>query len=98
MEIDKQPFKFLAEYLSGNISDDDKITMEKWIRESDTNQRLFVEAQKIWQNSGIRLDPMELDSQQLIRELKVRIDQKQKPLGRIVSLIRQHRLYLGIAA
>jgi ferric-dicitrate binding protein FerR (iron transport regulator) len=98
MEIDKQPFKFLAEYLSGNISDDDKITVEKWINESDTNQRLFAEAQKIWENSGIRLDPMELDSQQLIRELKVRIDQQQKPLGKIVSLIRQHRLYLGIAA
>jgi ferric-dicitrate binding protein FerR (iron transport regulator) len=98
MGIDKQPFKFLAEYLSGNISDDDKILIEKWINESDENRRFFTEAQKIWENSGIRLDPMELDSQQLVRELKVRIAREQKPMGRIVSFMRLHRSYLLVAA
>jgi ferric-dicitrate binding protein FerR (iron transport regulator) len=98
MEIDKQPFKFLAEYLSGNISGDDKIAVEKWINDSAENRQFFDEARKIWKSSGVRLLPVELDSQQLFHDLKARIDQEQKPVGRIISWFRPYGLHVRIAA
>jgi ferric-dicitrate binding protein FerR (iron transport regulator) len=58
-----------------------KSAVEKWINDSDENRRFFTEAQKIWENSGVRLVPVELDSQQLVRELKVRIAREQKPMS-----------------
>lgn len=98
MEIDKKSYELLASYLSGNISSNERIFVEKWIAESEQNKNVFEEVKKIWESSGVRLHDREIDSAKLLRELQVRIDESKTPLGRVVSLIRPYKLYLQVAA
>jgi ferric-dicitrate binding protein FerR (iron transport regulator) len=98
MAVDKQTYGLIASYLSGNISNAEKIAVEKWIDESSENKTFFEEVQKIWQSSGVRLQHRDVDTTRLIHELQHGIDESQRPLGKVLSIIRPYKLYWRVAA
>lgn len=98
MAIDEQSYGLIASYLSGNISIAEKNSVEKWIGESVENQRFFKEVEKIWQSSGVRLQHEDIDSKQLLHELQIRINEEQRPLGKVLSAMRPYKLYWRVAA
>lgn len=97
MAIDKQSYELLAAYLTGNISSADRTSVEKWIMESEENQRVFQDLQKLWNNSGLRLHYTDPDSAQLLIDLKKRLSEQQRSTGKVVS-VPLYKLYLRVAA
>lgn len=75
MALDQEMWNRLASYLSGNSSDRERASIESWIEDSDENKAVFLEAKKIWESAGRRLYYGEIDSTQLLEELRSRIDQ-----------------------
>jgi ferric-dicitrate binding protein FerR (iron transport regulator) len=98
MAIDKPSYELLAAYLSGNISNADKASVENWITESQENQMLFEEVQKVWNSSGVYLQYKDIDSNYLLHELKSRITEEQRPVGKVISMMRPYKLYWQVAA
>lgn len=98
MEIDKNTYELLASYLSGNISSDEKIFVENWIAQSEQNKQLFEEVQKLWQSSGIRLQTDDIDSAQLLDDLRARIAESNSSMGRVIAMIRPFKTYWQVAA
>jgi transmembrane sensor len=98
MALDKPSYELFAGYLSGDISSADKASIENWIAESQENQLIFEEVQKVWDNSGIQLQYNDLDSDLLLSELKLRISEGQKPAGKIISMIKPYVLHWQAAA
>ena len=65
----------LSKYLSGNYSDEEKVSMDKWKSESADNQSLYNEYQKVW-NFARSDDPnYTIDVDASWEELNKRIDQ-----------------------
>jgi ferric-dicitrate binding protein FerR (iron transport regulator) len=98
MALDKPSYELLAGYLSGNISSADRASIETWISESQENKLIFEEVQKLWNSSGIHLHYNDLDSDLLLNELKLRISEEQKPIGKIISMIKPYVLHWQAAA
>jgi transmembrane sensor len=98
MAIEKPSYELLAAYLSGNISNADKASVENWITESHENQMLFEEVQKVWNSSGVYLQYKDLDSNHLLHELRARIAEEQRPVGKVISMMSPYKLYWQIAA
>jgi ferric-dicitrate binding protein FerR (iron transport regulator) len=96
--MNRHYYELLAKYLSGNISDPDKASVENWILESQENQMLFEEVQKVWNGSGVYLQYQDLDSDQLLKELRTRIAEEQRPIGKLISIASSYKLYWQIAA
>jgi ferric-dicitrate binding protein FerR (iron transport regulator) len=93
-----QSYELLAAYLSGDISTADKASVENWITESQENQLLFEEVQKVWNSSGVYLQYNDLDSSQLLHELTTRITEEQRPAGKVLSMMKSYQLYWRVAA
>lgn len=74
MALDHEMWNRLASYLSGNISDTERASIENWIEASEENKAVFLEAKKIWDNAGQPLRYGEIDSTRLLEELKSRIN------------------------
>src|SRR5687767_7761206 len=91
-------YELLAAYLSGNISIVDKASVENWITESQENQLLFEEVQKVWNSSGVYLQYNDLDSSHLLHELTTRITEEQRPAGKVISMMKSYKLYWRVAA
>jgi transmembrane sensor len=98
MAIHKPSYELFAAYLSGDISNADKASVENWITESQENQAFFEEVQTVWNNAGIHLKYNDLDSDHLLNELKLRIAEEQKPGAKIISMLKSNKSYWQVAA
>jgi transmembrane sensor len=98
MAIDKPSYELLAAYLSGNISNADRVSVENWITQSQENQMLFDEVQKVWSSSSVYLQYNDLDSNHLLHELRTRITEEQGPVGKIISMTKPYKVYWQVAA
>jgi transmembrane sensor len=98
MGMDEKSWELLSAYFSGNINEADRRILEAWITASDENTRIFNEAQKIWASTGLRLKYKDLDSNQMLLELKVRIHSGQTPSGKVIAFLKQYGLHLRVAA
>lgn len=97
MAIDKPPYELLAAYLTGDIFSAERESVEKWISESEENQRFFLDLQNLWDSSGLRLHYADPDSEQLLSDLKRRISEQQSSRGKVIS-VWPSKLYLRVAA
>jgi transmembrane sensor len=86
MSIEKEQWRSLASYLSGQLTEAEKASVEKWIETSEENRVVFHEAKKIWERSDIRLVYPDLDSQQLLAAVKSEIDKEGKH-AKLISLL-----------
>ncbi len=75
--------ELIARYLSGDCSSGESALLEKWVKESDENRRLFMEMKKVWTLSALRKTP-ETDLEQAWESVQRKI----KPS---VSLHRKER-------
>lgn len=94
---DQEHIKNIATYLSGHLSEAEKANLEKWIKASPENTRLFAEALKIWENSGVKLRLPTDETDQQWRALRSQLDNPAKE-GKTISLFRSQALFLKVAA
>jgi transmembrane sensor len=84
MAIDNEQWNRLASYLSGQLSDAEKKSIEDWIEASEENRGVLLEARKIWDSATVRLRYPEIDSTQLLADIKSEPRQ-----SRLISLLDQ---------
>lgn len=97
MKIDKQYWKKLAAYLSGNLSDE-KADGERWKNLYGEDKRVYNESRRIWENSGMRLDMKHENTDQEWSKLRSRIERSKTPKGRIIELVNSNSVWLKAAA
>jgi ferric-dicitrate binding protein FerR (iron transport regulator) len=56
MKTLQEQLRQLAAYLSGHLNDVQKEAVDRWINASPENRRIFLEAKKVWDNSGLKLN------------------------------------------
>lgn len=78
MRSDQERLKRVAAYLSGQLEAAEKDDLEQWISASPEHQRMFEEASRIWENSGMKLRLPVDETDRLWLELKSRMDRSQK--------------------
>ncbi|HEY9047235.1 MAG TPA: FecR domain-containing protein [Ohtaekwangia sp.] len=76
----------ISAYLSGDLSEAERISFESWLQESDENRHLFGEAKKIWDSSGIKRQLKVVDTEAELARLYTRIEREKR---NIVSLFFQ---------
>jgi transmembrane sensor len=95
MAIEKEQWSSLASYLNGQSTEAEKVSVEKWIETSEENRAIFQEAEKIWNRAGVRLPYPDIDSAQLLADIKSKISAEPKH-AKLISLL--DRPALKIAA
>jgi transmembrane sensor len=78
MAIEKEQWGSLTSYLSGQLTEPEKASVEKWIATSEENKAVLQEAEKIWKSADVRLRYPEIDTAQLLAEIKSRINDEPK--------------------
>jgi transmembrane sensor len=78
MAIENEQWSVLASYLSDQLTETEKASVEQWIETSEENKVVFQEAEKIWKRGNVRLLYPEIDSTQLLADIKTRINSKPK--------------------
>lgn len=78
MRSDQERLKLVAAYLSGQLNAAERNELEQWINASPEHQRIFEEASRIWQSSGIKLRLPVDETDRLWLELRSRMDQPEK--------------------
>lgn len=94
---DQEHIKHIAAYLSGHLNDAEKTELDRWIKASPENTRVFYEALKIWENSGLKLRLPEDETNEQWSTLKAAMEHTGKD-GKIIALFRQHTFFFKIAA
>lgn len=94
---DQEHIKNIATYLSGHLGEAEKADLEKWIKASPENTRLFAEALKIWENSGVKLHLPADETDQQWLALRSQLDSSAKE-GKTISLFGRQALFLKVAA
>jgi transmembrane sensor len=94
---DQEHIKHIAAYLSGHLSEAEKTALEQWIKASADNTRVFYEALKIWENSGLKLRLPEDETDQQWSILKASMEHAGKD-GKVIALFRLPALLLKVAA
>ncbi len=74
MNSGEQPWEVLAAYFSGEISDEQRASVDAWRQASPQNAALFAEAHAIWRNSELKLKAGSVDNDALWQRLKQKID------------------------
>jgi transmembrane sensor len=82
----------IIDSLSGNITPDEERLLHAWIALSDSNQRTYDEAVKIWESSRLKLSHPNPETEQEWHKLSARISRQQS------STFSSAKLWLGIAA
>jgi transmembrane sensor len=95
MADEKDQWSNIASYLNGHLTGREKALFETWISESEVNKATFLEAKKIWESAEIKLQYPEIDSAQLLSDIKSKIANDQ-PQGRLVTFL--NRPLLKVAA
>jgi ferric-dicitrate binding protein FerR (iron transport regulator) len=88
MTDEKDQWSNIASYLNGHLTGKEKTLFETWISESEVNKATFLEAKKIWESAGVKLQYPEIDSAQLLSDIKSKIA-NDRPQGRLVSFLNQ---------
>lgn len=76
----------LSKRLSGDISAEEAILLDAWMRDSEENAQLAAQYQQIWESSQPRSKVFELDMEAEFRQLQARIKQGERLPARRVSL------------
>ncbi|RAW00892.1 FecR family protein [Pseudochryseolinea flava] len=63
MSAEKPNWHVVAAYLAGEMSADEKMNFEAWIKASKENELLFRESQILWKNSGKRIQLADVDTE-----------------------------------
>jgi transmembrane sensor len=88
MADEKDQWSNIASYLNGHLTGKEKTLFETWIAVSEENKATFLEAKKIWESAGVKLPYPEIDSAQLLSDIKSKIENDQ-PQGKLVSFFNQ---------
>lgn len=78
MRSDQERLKLVAAYLSGQLDAAERNDFEQWINASPEHQRIFEEASRIWESSGVKLRLPADETDRLWHELRSRMDQPEK--------------------
>lgn len=80
--------KIISRSFSGEISQEEKALLENWLNECDENEHLYAQLKNIWQVSGVKFTPDEIDLEKALTRVLGKIDNKASiPSGRSVSLL-----------
>jgi ferric-dicitrate binding protein FerR (iron transport regulator) len=96
MTLDNQHWERISAYLSGDLSQDERIVFESWLQDSDSNRLLFQEARLVWESSRIKLQLKNPATEEELLKLLARIKSEQSG-GRFISIFKNSSL-LKIAA
>jgi ferric-dicitrate binding protein FerR (iron transport regulator) len=66
--------QLFSKYLSGNCSDEEKVSLEKWLKQSPENQVEFDDYQKIWQYAEVNEGKYVIDVDAGWKELNQRMN------------------------
>jgi ferric-dicitrate binding protein FerR (iron transport regulator) len=89
MAFDAAQWKTIAAYLSGSLTDQERIDFESWLATSEENRHAFNEARKIWENSGMKLSVATDDTDEGWEELKERF-RKEDSGGKVIALLARY--------
>jgi ferric-dicitrate binding protein FerR (iron transport regulator) len=87
----------IARYLAGDCSDDEGEILERWVRESKENQKLFADFKKTWLLSSLR-KPARLDVERQWQSIENQISPKVSLRRKNIKARRQFPYRWSIAA
>ncbi|WP_333820216.1 FecR domain-containing protein [Ohtaekwangia sp.] len=75
----------ISAYLSGDLTEAERVIFESWLKESEENRYLFRDAKKIWDSSGIKLQIPDAATEAELVRFYDRAERENAP-GRIIPL------------
>ncbi|MBL6444803.1 FecR domain-containing protein [Fulvivirga sp. 29W222] len=87
----------LAAYLSGDLDEAERAEVDLWIKSSPQNEREFAEAKQIWENSGVRLEMHDANTEDEWSRLKSKIADDDSR-SQEVQLTGRYGVWLKLAA
>jgi len=95
-ELPDSIIELISTYLSGNATDDQVVTLEKWVQNAQENKAAFVEFKKTWLLSNINQSNEQLDLSEEWNNIKAKTTEKLKVVP--LRQTSQTRKWLSIAA
>lgn len=98
MKLDKQYWKSLAAYLSGNLEDSERSDFELKRNVSSESRKAAKEAEQIWDSSGMRLRMNDPETDSEWERLANRLENSDSENKRVVELLTDRAVWFKMAA
>lgn len=80
-------------YLSGNATNEEKLSVENWLAEGELNRKHFAEVADIWEASAIN-KPIESNTDERFKKLEERIKKQKQIKFNFLSILRYAAIFI----